>query len=754
MAGTTGNDTLSGSAGADSIDALAGNDIVYGGTGADTISGGDGNDIIRSDAVVVNQITNGGFASSSGWTTSDGGLIGSDRYIVEQDNSPSSLTYNTALTGLTSGPASSGAGQIVFDLAWNDGNPATSSGTASFELRINGVVYARITTPDGDGSQTTVTYLNGATGPITTLFEGSAINGTGYHTITVNLPATVRDTGTLSFYTNDMGSMDDFSLDNVQVLTTSASAGANDVIDAGSGHDTVEAGGGNDSVTAGQGEDSVSLGDGDDTFTASNPDALSDTIDGGLGHDSITLGGGGSDDLVLGGAGNDTLRTSFDLDGGNDTLSGGDGRDLFVAGPGDSIIGGEGGDDFDRIDLSTIPVGANITFSGTGTGAANYAGFTLNFTEIEAITGTNSADTVNASADSAGMTLAMGGGDDSVLGGAGADSLEGGAGNDTLSGAGGKDTLVGGSGADTLTGGADADLFIVDTGGDRITDFDAVTGVGNGLEADNDVVDLSAYYNNATLAAWNSANPAQTYLTPLAWLRADQADGVLQGAGGLQLYSPDGQPVSGADLYMENTRVVCFARGTRILTPRGEVPVERLRVGMRVMTLDHGPQPIRWIGRREVSAGLLALFESLRPIVIAQGALGGGLPLRDLRVSKQHRLLLRASLARKLGGAREVLVAANHLQSLKGICAQTSDEPVEYWHFLLDCHEVIFAEGAPAETLHLGAEARKSLPRAALAEIEALFPDLNTPPARVVLGRSPACALAAHYAAKHKAFWD
>ena len=104
---------------------------------------------------------------------------------------------------------------------------------------------------------------------------------------------------------------------------------------------------------------------------------------------------------------------------------------------------------------------------------------------------------------------------------AGNDSLSGGVGNDTLLGGGGNDTLVGGAGADRLVGGAGADVFVIDNGGDHIVDFDVTAGIGNGTVLDNDRVDLSGYYNDAALAAWNAANPGQRYNNPLAWMQAD-----------------------------------------------------------------------------------------------------------------------------------------------------------------------------------------------------------------------------------------
>ena len=58
---------------------------------------------------------------------------------------------------------------------------------------------------------------------------------------------------------------------------------------------------------------------------------------------------------------------------------------------------------------------------------------------------------------------------------------------------------------------------------------------------------------------------------------------------------------------------------------------------------------------------------------------------------------------------------------------------VTYWHFMCDAHEIVFANEAPAETLYLGQEARKSILPEALDEVLHVFPDLRSdaqPPAR------------------------
>lgn len=186
--------------------------------------------------------------------------------------------------------------------------------------------------------------------------------------------------------------------------------------------------------------------------------------------------------------------------------------------------------------------------------------------------------------------------------------------------------------------------------------------------------------------------------------------------------------------------VTCFAAGTRIATPRGERPVERLMPGDLVLTADDGPQPLRWIGLRRLSAADVAANPALCPVRIAAGALGPGLPVRDLIVSQQHRMLVASPIGTRIGGgAAEVLVAARHLAGLPGIAVMTDPAPVTYVHFLCDAHQIVRAEGAATESLLPGPQALRSLHRAARQEIAAIFPGVaipgwRLPAARPVLG--------------------
>jgi len=185
----------------------------------------------------------------------------------------------------------------------------------------------------------------------------------------------------------------------------------------------------------------------------------------------------------------------------------------------------------------------------------------------------------------------------------------------------------------------------------------------------------------------------------------------------------DSKTISTVD---NDINIVCFARGTLIEVANNcQVPVEDLKQGDWVMTADHGMNEIKWIGVSKIAKQMLALHPNLRPIRIKKGALGCSTPARDLYVSPQHRILVRSKIAQRMFDEPEVLVAAKHLIELAGIDIVEDAKDVEYYHILLDNHEILVANGAACESLYLGAEALKSIDLESKKEILQVFPEIS-----------------------------
>ena len=469
---------------------------------------------------------------------------------------------------------------------------------------------------------------------------------------------------------------------------------AGDAIIPGDGpdDDRVIAGGGNDTVLAGAGNDLVFGGDGDDSLVGDDgiplPDRAypglypadadpfdnRDTIDGGDGNDTLrggddndVLSGREGDDLIDGGVDDDSIFGGF----GNDTIIGGEGSDTIEGNQGNDLIYGGLDPSFpDDINIrddagDLVPDnGRDLIFAGFGD------------------------DTVFGLDD-----------DDTLYGGGGADLLDGGIDDDEIYGGGENDTIIGGQGADTMAGEADRDTFLIGAPGDGIGDS-----IDGGEAGDDfDTLDLrGAGPLRVTFDSDNVENGVVTYF---------------DGAGN----------ITGTTRFINIENVVpCFTPGTLIATPRGEVPVETLKVGDKVITRDNGIQEIRWTGRRDMTAGDFAVAPHLRPIQIRKGSLGNGLPERDMMVSPNHRVLVANDRTALYFDEHEVLVAAKHLIAGDGIRAIQSSG-TSYIHFMCDRHEVVLSDGAWTETFQPGDQTLKGMGNAQRTEIFEIFPDLKTP---------------------------
>ncbi len=174
-----------------------------------------------------------------------------------------------------------------------------------------------------------------------------------------------------------------------------------------------------------------------------------------------------------------------------------------------------------------------------------------------------------------------------------------------------------------------------------------------------------------------------------------------------------------ADGALPLTDLICvsFAAGTRITLPDGrQRRIEALRPGDAVLTRDHGPQNIRWVGKATLRAkGAFA------PVVVVPGTLGND---AELIVSPHHRLFIYQRGTHRIGGVAEILVQAKHLVDGERILRREGGF-VDYFSLVFDRHEIIFAEGIAAESLMVNEATVAHLPPELAGDLLSRFPGLS-----------------------------
>lgn len=141
------------------------------------------------------------------------------------------------------------------------------------------------------------------------------------------------------------------------------------------------------------------------------------------------------------------------------------------------------------------------------------------------------------------------------------------------------------------------------------------------------------------------------------------------------------------DAFLVNaSNVICYSKGTYITTEKGDVLVEDLVAGDMALTVSGQYAPVKWLGRRTINCKTHPNPTDAWPVCIKQGAFGDQLPKRDLYLSPLHSIYVNGHF-----------IPAIDLVNGSNIIQEQFAE-VTYFHVELPSHNVIFAEGLPAES--------------------------------------------------------
>ena len=476
LVGGSGFDMLNGQGGNDSLVAGDGDDRLYGGSGNDWLEGGSGDDRIKGnggnlDTLVGglgdDELIGGGGTGDVAWETLDGDLVLVDGQLSGVGTDTLSTVETVELVG--------GAGNNVLDASGYSGD-----------------VILR-----GEGGDDTL--LAGAGSD---LLDG----GDGNDQLEAGAGADVVRGGD-----------------------------GTDSLDGGAGNDLLQGQGDEDRLGGGSGDDTLQGGDGDDLLAESaNVDfVLTVATLPGLGSDTFSAIEGveltGGDDgnsidatsavvpvTLIGGAGADTLRGGAAADvlngsAGNDSAVGGDGDDTLLGGIGDDSLAGElgddvllgqggddlidGGDGDDRVSgtRDTDWTLSDLALDGDGSDS-------LVSIEKASLNGGDGDNLIDATEFSGPTTLSGAAGNDTLRGGSGDDVLDGGLGNDRMAGhdgndrangRAGNDVILGQAGDDKLLGGSGADSILGGDGDDTVKGHSGVDRLCGG-DGDNRVVGTAA----------------------------------------------------------------------------------------------------------------------------------------------------------------------------------------------------------------------------------------------------------------------
>jgi Ca2+-binding RTX toxin-like protein len=333
-------DSITGSAAADQIDALAGADTVHGGDGNDSINGGDGDDSLYGEAGADTLI------GGDGADRLDGGDTGSTGLNV--------ASYITA-------------GSLVIDV---EGILDTGHAIGDTFFNIQAIV----------GSEGADTIIGGLAQDGVRV---KSLSGAGGNDVFRNIDTT-QDTvsggdGTDTIEANASGISIDMTTGRYVSIEVIKGSGSDDIMTASSSAVTFYGEGGADALTGGIGSDTLYGGDGNDTLIGNDGnDSLVaglgvDNLSGGAGDDTLDARGAGIDDVLDGGASNDTFLMTYAASFGSALVDGGAGTDTLAlyGTPGTLDLNSTAFPDakfenFEVLDVSRDSVNTNVVLSLSG----------------------------------------------------------------------------------------------------------------------------------------------------------------------------------------------------------------------------------------------------------------------------------------------------------------------------------------------------------------------------------------------------
>ena len=402
-----------------------------------------------------------------------------------------------------------------------------------------------------------------------------------------------------------------------------------------------------------------------------------------------------------------TATSAMVASGGTEYVLGGGTASFTTVSSGGTALIFSGGTAHD----TTVGNGAIETVSARGSAVGttvNSGGFQFVFSSGTAIS--TSVDSSGTESVSSGGTVSF-----TTVGGGGLEVVStGGRAFDTRVGSGGFEivssggvasfTSVGNGGTESVSTGGAASFTTVGNGGLEVVSaggraIDTTVGSG-GVEVLLGVDGISGTASGTTLDLGGAIDIAYLTLAGDGTATVDSSTDVLsvtegafsytQQLAGTYLSTDSFTLLPGSDEFTGGTQVeltstLCFCIDTLIATPTGQVKVQDLAVGDLVMTLRGVARPITWVGIGAVLA-TRGRRSAATPVIVHKGALADNVPTHDLRVTRGHSLYI-----------DHVLIPVEFLVNHRSIEWDDRAQEVKLFHIELETHDVLIANGAPAE---------------------------------------------------------
>ena len=186
------------------------------------------------------------------------------------------------------------------------------------------------------------------------------------------------------------------------------------------------------------------------------------------------------------------------------------------------------------------------------------------------------------------------------------------------------------------------------------------------------------------------------------------------------------ETVNGPALAVIENACGAVARGAVVSTDKGQMAIEDLEPGMRVLTVEHGPLPIQWIGSYDLTPRDAQRSDRNTLIRVTSDMFGLGKPAEDLLMGPRAHVLIQHESCRRLFGRPTAYAPVRAFEDGMSVFSVKPMSAVTVYNLAFDRQASIVANGVEIETFHPGPHAEAFLDEEMLYALLRLFPNARS----------------------------